>query len=136
MNGVRRCARVIIISGERMLLIHRFKGDREFWVAPGGTMEKDETPEQTAVREAKEETSLDVVLDKEIFVIDDERQRTYYFSVKRFSGEVKLGGEEAEINCSENQFILEWIPLKEVKSLKFFNKETNDVFRGFVQPNT
>lgn len=58
---------VIIIatdkSAERLLLIREFRLelDREIYGLPAGLIDPGETPEETAIRELKEETGLDVV---------------------------------------------------------------------------
>lgn len=51
-------ATVYIIDGQNVLLIFHKKLQK--WLPPGGHMEPDELPIETAVREAKEETGLDV----------------------------------------------------------------------------
>lgn len=45
---------------ERVLLVRH--SDRGVWVAPGGMVEPDEDPEETARREMREETGVDVDL--------------------------------------------------------------------------
>ena len=53
-------ASVYIVHGNKVLLIkHKKLG---IWVPPGGHIELDEDPNETALREAKEETGLDVKL--------------------------------------------------------------------------
>jgi NADH pyrophosphatase NudC (nudix superfamily) len=56
---------VIITQDDKILLVKRkynpFKGD---WSLPAGFIEYDESPEQCAIRETKEETNLDVKLNK------------------------------------------------------------------------
>ncbi len=47
-----------LVVNEKVLLVHHDKMDK--WTPPGGHMEPDETPDQTVVREFKEETKLDV----------------------------------------------------------------------------
>ncbi|HTT76874.1 MAG TPA: NUDIX hydrolase [Candidatus Binataceae bacterium] len=54
-------ADVIIEIGDRIVLIER-KNAPTGWALPGGFVEFGETVEQAAVREAKEETSLEVEL--------------------------------------------------------------------------
>ena len=51
----------IIVNDSKVLLMHRKKEGREYWVFPGGGVEKDETSEQAAKREVLEETSLKVM---------------------------------------------------------------------------
>lgn len=50
-------------SGEKLLLIHEFRLElgREIYGLPAGLIDPGETPEQTARRELKEETGLDLV---------------------------------------------------------------------------
>jgi 8-oxo-dGTP pyrophosphatase MutT (NUDIX family) len=51
---------IFIVHGEKILLIHHRKLDK--WLPLGGHIELDEDPEQAALREAKEESGLDVEL--------------------------------------------------------------------------
>ena len=54
---------VIVENGKYILLKHLIKSEnRTFWGLPGGGREEGETDEQAAIREAKEETGLDVRL--------------------------------------------------------------------------
>jgi 8-oxo-dGTP pyrophosphatase MutT (NUDIX family) len=51
---------IFVVQGGKVLLIHHRKLDK--WLPLGGHVELDEDPEQAAVREAKEESGLDVEL--------------------------------------------------------------------------
>lgn len=51
---------IFVVQDHRVLLIHHRKLDR--WLPLGGHVELDEDPEQAALREAKEESGLDVEL--------------------------------------------------------------------------
>ena len=55
---------VILIENDRVALIERNREGHHYFTFPGGGVDEGETPEQTAVREAKEELGLDVVLRK------------------------------------------------------------------------
>ena len=51
---------IFVVHDEKILLIHHRKLDK--WLPLGGHVELDEDPEQAALREAKEESGLDVEL--------------------------------------------------------------------------
>jgi len=51
---------IFIVHDEKILLIHHRKLDK--WLPLGGHIELDEDPEQAALREAKEESGLDIEL--------------------------------------------------------------------------
>jgi 8-oxo-dGTP diphosphatase len=52
-------ASALVYSGGRLLLV-RSTRTREHWAFPGGKSEPGETPEQTAVREVREEVGVDI----------------------------------------------------------------------------
>lgn len=64
---------------DHIILVHR--KDHPFWVLPGGGIDPGEQPEQAAVREAKEETGLDVEVTRTVAA---------YTPINRLSGPVFL----------------------------------------------
>jgi 8-oxo-dGTP pyrophosphatase MutT (NUDIX family) len=56
--------RVLLVdASERVLLIHeRLEDDTTHWLTPGGGVEDDELPREAAMREAYEETGLELTL--------------------------------------------------------------------------
>jgi 8-oxo-dGTP pyrophosphatase MutT (NUDIX family) len=63
----RDSARLLILNGDGHLLLFRFvfnagpMAGADFWATPGGGLDGDETFEQAAVRELREETGIHVV---------------------------------------------------------------------------
>ncbi|NOT04254.1 MAG: NUDIX domain-containing protein [Anaerolineales bacterium] len=57
---------IIFDSQKRILMAHR--RDMDLWDLPGGGMEHGELPNETAIREAKEETGFDVAIDRLLVV--------------------------------------------------------------------
>lgn len=66
------CASVFVVDpiNKKILLCHHKKFNR--WVQPGGHIENDETPEETALRETYEETGVRVKLIGERFPREDD----------------------------------------------------------------
>lgn len=91
---------VIVISSERkILLVKHRKGSKQYWVLPGGRLEYGETFQECAVRELKEETGLDIAVDKMVFLseaIAPDRSRhivNVYLTAHVTGGVMKLGNE-------------------------------------------
>ncbi|KYH32059.1 nucleoside triphosphate pyrophosphohydrolase [Clostridium tepidiprofundi DSM 19306] len=94
---VKLRSRAIIPYNEGILMIHRIReigGKRvEYYVFPGGGVEGEETPEECIVREAFEELSINVKVDKELYRLSyvDEGQLEILYLCDYISGEIKIG---------------------------------------------
>lgn len=64
---------IIELEGERVVLIKR-KNPPHGWALPGGFVDEGESLEHAAVREAKEETGLDVTLTEQLFTYSDPKR--------------------------------------------------------------
>ena len=112
-------SRALILDNDKILLIHRFKYGREYFVLPGGHIEEGESEEEALVREIKEETNLDARIDKKLWTLKNplDNSENHFFLVTKFSGNLQLGGPELERNCEEDKHIFEWHSLNEVSEL-------------------
>ena len=111
----------VLFNKDRLLLLKRKNG---FWEFPGGGVDWGEDPEDSLLREVKEETSITVrkplkflgitsaVYEKET----DEKHSVYIvYSAETESDEVRLSGEHTEYR---------WLNKMEASFLKFgFNAE-------------
>ena len=78
-NTIDKLTADIIIEyadGNIVLVKRKFPPYAGYWALPGGMMDEGETIETTAVREAKEETGLDVTLKKIVGVYSDPNRDT------------------------------------------------------------
>lgn len=82
---------VILDDYGRILLMHRDLGETGLWELPGGKVEEDEDPEQTAVREIHEELGVTVQLTKSLgsaaFEYQDTAYLFHWFQAKVAQGE-------------------------------------------------
>lgn len=108
-------ARVIIYNPDltAILLIHRQKKQRNYWVVPGGGAKRSETPRETAIREINEELQIELTPAQlqQLFVIDDE----YFFLTDyRQKAVPDISGEEKERSTSTNVYRPAWVTLSEL----------------------
>lgn len=104
--------RGILIEGQKILMIHRIKNGREYWVVPGGGREKGEDDVQALKREIKEETNFNVTVGKLVFSDEYNNQTIGYYLLNSFSGDLELGGPEKKNMNADNQYFLEWVEIK------------------------
>ena len=110
----------IIIENEKVLLVKQTKGN---WGFPKGHIEENETEIETAIREVKEETNIDVEIEnKKRYVVKYLTERgnmkeVVYFLAKNIGG--KIQAQESEINE------IKWISLKDaIETITYDNTKT------------
>ena len=123
MKKVKSCG-CIVIENNKVLLIQQKKGN---WGFPKGRVEKNESECETAIREVKEETNIDVIIeDKNKKYIDtyyskkDEFKEVILFLGKRIGGEIKP--QENEIKN------VEWVDLSEAIN-RITMKSTKELYQ-------
>jgi len=129
----KRVAAVIVGSG-KILLMHRIKPNREYFVLPGGSVEINEDNITALRREIKEETNLTIEVDKLVWQVNndfDERTQ-YIYLVLKYSGNLEIGSPEKERMSENNRYILEWHDISDLKGMEFFPSEIKpDIFSLF-----
>lgn len=85
-----------LMDGNKVLMVYVVQPTRKFWTLPGGGIEPGETPEQACVREFKEETGLDVYIERFLFRYESRKpekiSETECFLVKTNDlSKIKLG---------------------------------------------
>ena len=126
-----RAAGVIIQNG-KVLLIHRIREDREYWVFPGGGVEENETIEEALDREMAEELSIVVQEKNFLFKIENVGRNEHHFLISRYEGEPKIGGPEAERMNDKNQYILTWVSVEQLNSINLFPDKAKEIVSEFV----
>lgn len=113
-----RVAPVILQDG-RLLLVRHTKGDRTYWLLPGGGVEYGESLAEALRREVQEETGLEVEVGALLFANDSippDRSRhvvNLYFLARVVGGALEVGDEQ---NLAELRFV----SMDELSRLEFY----------------
>ncbi len=122
----------IVIKDNKVLVMHRVNKGDEYWVFPGGGQEEDETPDQTAVREIDEETTLKVKVGKLVYhIIWDTGEENFFYLCEYLSGEPQLGPDSEELEqmkTGDQIYEPMWVEIEKLYTLKLYQLEVKDLF--------
>lgn len=121
---MRAYSRAIVINDNKLLVMERHKAGQHYFTLLGGQIENNETPEQSVIREVKEESTIEVANPKLVFVEEAELPfgQQQVFLCDYVSGEPVLpdNSEEAYWTVpSKNTYKPMWIGLPEIAKLPF-----------------
>ena len=126
-------AAAIVLKDSSVLLMHRINRGKEYWVFPGGGIEHDETPEQAVVRELMEETTLDVAVDRLLYVhrYKDSKigDSTHYFYLCTYKGgDPQLGAseEKEEMDRGDQYYEPVFVDVAKIDTLLLYPLEIRD----------
>ena len=115
----------IIIYNNQVLMVKQQKG---FWGFPKGHVEDGETEVETAIREVKEETNVDIVVDENLrfvnhYITDKNVDKTVIFFVAHPIDNLNIIAQEAEIKE------IEWVDIDLVEDKLTFDN-TKEMWRN------
>jgi ADP-ribose pyrophosphatase YjhB (NUDIX family) len=110
--SMKERACLLFVNNDTILLMYRRKHGVTYYVVPGGSIEPGETLEDACIREAKEETNLDIQIGAEIWEHENQGRKEHYVLVEKYTGHLQIGGPEALCQSEENTYTLEWIPVR------------------------
>lgn len=133
-----RAVAVIINKGD-VLLMYRLKNGKEYYVFPGGGVEKGETVEQAVLRETKEETSVKIRIEKLLYhhIYDDGTEHFFYLC-RYLSGKPSLdeANELRSMREENNNFYNpEWHRIKDLLQLLLYPLEIRDWLLDDIKTN-
>jgi len=116
---MQKAAIGIVISENHILLVKR--QDLPLWVIPGGGIDEGETAEEAVVREVKEESGLDIAIERKVAEYSPINRLASFanlFQCRLLGGEIQASDETADVQF----FPLEKLP----KNLFFLHREWID----------
>lgn len=127
-------ARVVLYNPElkAILLIHRLKNERDYWVIPGGGAENQETPIETAIREINEELKIKLLPEKlkQLIEIDDE---VFFLTQTGQTKAPRISGEEKERSSTKNIYEPAWVTLKNLTTINLMPPEIAQQLLEFIK---
>ncbi len=137
-GSIRVRAGVVLLENDSILLVQHVKGDKKYWLFPGGGLNFRETAENAAKREVKEECSLDISIVKLLFISEaispdgELHILNLIFLGKVISGELK-------VNQDDRLKDAKFIPLDQLDSVKIYpslmDELKNAIKNGFNDKN-
>ncbi len=113
----------IIVEDNNLVLIKRLNNPyKDHWALPGGFVEYGETVEDAAVREAKEETGLDIKLEKLVGVYSDPNRDPRGHTVTVAFKAIIIGGKLQSDSDAKDAMFVEYDDLKNI-DLAFDHRE-------------
>jgi len=108
---------VVADQGKIVLIKRGNEPSKGKWTIPGGLIELGESPEEAVIREAQEETCLEVINPRLIDVVsyvdlDAQGAVKYHYIIIDYLVEVKSGTMRAASDAAE----MRWVPFDEVES--------------------
>jgi 8-oxo-dGTP pyrophosphatase MutT (NUDIX family) len=107
-NDTFNGAGIVFVTQQGNVLMLKKKNGA--WGMPGGKPVGDETPEETAIRESREETGIHVeeVNDPIIFYYKNKKYYSYFYFLKEKINEISLSSEHKDFK---------WVFFKKIKNL-------------------
>jgi mutator protein MutT len=126
--GIRAVA--VLVKDDKVLLVHRTRYGKEFWVFPGGGVEENEKIEEAVVREVEEEASIKCKIVKLLYthIYSDLGHKQFYYLCKYISGNPKLGeyNELRTMNEEDQTYEPVWVNIKELHEKLLYPLEIRD----------
>ncbi|MFX0069577.1 MAG: NUDIX domain-containing protein [Candidatus Hermodarchaeota archaeon] len=103
-------------KGNVVLIRRKYPPFKGYYALPGGFIEKGESQKQAVLREAKEETNLDLIIVKKIGVFDkegrDPRGRIISTAFK-----CKIKGDTSNMRAADDSEAVELVPINKLKDI-------------------
>lgn len=126
---------IIIEDGKVYAMFRRRIKDngtiKEYYVIPGGGINKNETLEENVIREMKEEFSVDVKIKGYLGKDESDETIAHFFSCSIINGTPKLGGEELERCTEQNYYEIRKVAIEDLDKVDILS--TDMIMKAFKE---
>lgn len=129
----RARAGVILIDGDRVVMIERWREGLHYFVTPGGGVDEGETFEQAAIREAREELGVEIEIVATAFELEF-GGRQVYFEGRILSGSVRQQFF-SEPKFRAGRYRPTWLPIAEIDEVDVRPPELIEWLKGLSGPS-
>ena len=130
-------SRAIVFEDDNVILLFRHKIVdgiiKEYYAIPGGGVEENETLEEAAIRELKEELSIEIEIINYLGSLEEETCIHHVFSANKISGELKLGGEELEHNNENNYYEIRKININDIDNINLYQENKDFIKQAYQE---
>jgi len=133
---MNRRVRAIIEVGDDVLLIHRVKAGKEYWVFPGGGVEECDASEKDAlIREAREELGVLVSIGDLFAALtsSDSEELFYRCSIASGSLGTGTGPELMRDPTISGSYEVQWVSKSDMEGRSVYPLEIRDMLLGKTQ---
>jgi ADP-ribose pyrophosphatase YjhB (NUDIX family)/predicted acetyltransferase len=134
LSDPRPRAVAVVERDGKVLVIRRHLDGRDYAVLPGGGVEDGEAPADAALRELREECTLDGRVAQLLLEGDHGGRTAFYYRVTGVEGEPVLGGEEGEHQDETNQHHPMWASPKDLELMGLLPDGLTELVVGWLWP--
>jgi predicted acetyltransferase/ADP-ribose pyrophosphatase YjhB (NUDIX family) len=134
LSDPRPRAVAVVERDGKVLVIRRHLDGRGYAVLPGGGIEDGEAPADAALRELREECSLEGRVAELLLEGDHGGRTAFYYRITGVDGEPVLGGEEAEGQDETNQHHPMWASPQDLVLLGLLPDALTDLVQRWLWP--
>jgi 8-oxo-dGTP pyrophosphatase MutT (NUDIX family) len=133
---MKKRVRAVIIKDGLLLLIHRIKQGKKYWVFPGGGLEDfDASPQKGLERECFEELGVKVEVNDLFMEKPEENQVESFYNCKIISGELGTG-KGPEFTSDPNQsgiYEIQKVPISSLSGKNVYPPDVRDKIIGLFK---